>query len=211
LLIPLKFSIGRISFYPKSLYYLVAGIWTVFVFYFAIYAGLKNKILGFLFIFPLVLGFLVSFVTPLLQYFRFIYLIPIMVILLSVKDLGRLVKLGRLGMLGGFLVFSFVYLFNPQFHREDWKSIAKSVTGKKVYGIPSSLIGLRYYSANTEIVDVREIGKIKKEKEIVVIPYTFEIYGLNSYQKLFKDSGLNLKKKQTFRGIEIELWRQNRF
>jgi uncharacterized membrane protein len=205
LLIPLKFSIGRISFYPKSLYYLVAGIWTVFVFYFAIYAGLKNKILGFLFIFPLVLGFLVSFVTPLLQYFRFIYLIPIMVILLSVKDLGRLGKLGRLGILGGFLVFSFVYLFNPQFHREDWKSIAKSVTGKKVYGIPSSLVGLRYYSANIEIIDVRR--EIKQEKEIVVIPYTFEIYGLNSYQKLFKDSGLNLKKKQTFRGIEIELWR----
>jgi uncharacterized membrane protein len=215
LLIPLKFSIGRISFYPKFLYYLVAGIWTVFVFYFVIYAGLRNKILGFLFIFPLVLGFLVSFVTPLLQYFRFIYLIPIMAILLSDKDLerfGRLDKLGRLGILGGFLIFSLLLLFNPQFHREDWKSIAKSVTGKKVYGIPSSLVGLRYYSANTEIVDIREIRgimKIRKEKEILVIPYTFEIYGLNNYQKLFKDGGLNLKKKKTFRGIEIESFAQN--
>jgi uncharacterized membrane protein len=207
LLIPLKFSIGRISFYPKSLYYLVAGIWTVFVFCFVILAGLKNKVLGFLFIFPLILGFLVSFVTPLLQYFRFIYLIPMMAIFLSVKDLGRLGKLVRLGILGGFLIFSLFYLFNPQFHREDWKSAAKFLAGKKVYGIPTSLIGLRYYSANTEIIDVREIKEIDIEKEIVVIPYTFEIYGLNNYQKLFKDFGLNLKKKQTYRGIEIELWR----
>jgi len=221
LLIPLKFSIGRISFYPKFLYYLIAGIWTVFVFYFVILAGFKNKILGFLFTFPLILGFLVSFVTPLLQYFRFIYLIPIMAILLSGKDLwmlgrfGRLGRLGGLGILGGFLIFSLLYLCNPNFHREDWKSAAKFLTGKKVYGIPSSLIGLRYYSANTEIVDVREvrgireISEIKKEKEIVVIPYTFEIYGLNNYQKLFKDGGLNLKKKQTFRGIEIESFAQN--
>jgi uncharacterized membrane protein len=215
LLIPLKFSIGRISFYPKSLYYLVAGIWTVFVFYFVIYAGLKNKIFGFLFISPLAFGFLVSFVTPLLQYFRFIYLIPIMAILLSDKDLGRfgrLSRLGRLGILGGFLIFSLVYLFNPQFHREDWKSVARFVAGKKVYGIPSSLIGLRYYSANTEIVDIREIRgirEIREDKEILVIPYTFEIYGLNNYQKLFKDGGLNLKKKKTFRGIEIESFAQN--
>jgi hypothetical protein len=138
-----------------------------------------------------------------------------MAILLSGKDLGRFRRLGRLGRLGiwgGFLIFSLVYLFNPQFHREDWKSVARFVAGKKVYGIPSSLIGLRYYSANTEIVDIREIRgirEIREDKEILVIPYTFEIYGLNNYQKLFKDGGLNLKKKKTFRGIEIESFAQN--
>src|SRR3989338_10879187 len=57
LLIPIKFSIGRISFYPKWLYWVVAGIWTVFVF-----SKLKNiSLLLYLLIVPLLLGFMVSF------------------------------------------------------------------------------------------------------------------------------------------------------
>jgi len=32
LLIPIKFSIGRISFEPKILYYSISGLWSLFVF-----------------------------------------------------------------------------------------------------------------------------------------------------------------------------------
>src|SRR3989338_6346880 len=36
LLIPVKFVVGRIDFYPKWLYYSVAGLWTAFVWFFAV-------------------------------------------------------------------------------------------------------------------------------------------------------------------------------
>ena len=75
LLIPVKFSIGRISFEPKGIYYLVAGIWTTFVI--SQIAKLKTQnqnsnpksinLFLYLFIFPLALGFVISFITPLLQ------------------------------------------------------------------------------------------------------------------------------------------------
>ena len=51
----------------------------------------NSKLLLFLFIVPLFLGFVISFATPLLQYFRFVYLIPIMCLLiaLSAKKSGK--------------------------------------------------------------------------------------------------------------------------
>ena len=43
LLIPLKFSIGRISWLPKNYYYLTGGLWTLIVFGLAIKPLVKNK------------------------------------------------------------------------------------------------------------------------------------------------------------------------
>ncbi|PIZ68176.1 hypothetical protein COY12_00610, partial [Candidatus Roizmanbacteria bacterium CG_4_10_14_0_2_um_filter_33_96] len=86
LLIPVKFSIGRISFYPKWLYWGIAGGWTGFVMLTIKTVFQKTvfiKTVFYLLIFPLILGFLVSFFTPMLQYFRFIYLIPILAIILA--------------------------------------------------------------------------------------------------------------------------------
>jgi len=72
LLIPIKFSVGRISFYPKIFYWLTAFSFSFFVFY-LLFKNLKSKIvLFYFFIFPIFLGFIISFFTPLLQYFRFI-------------------------------------------------------------------------------------------------------------------------------------------
>ena len=56
LLIPLKFSIGRISFYPKWLYYLVSTIFSGVVFFSALKGGLQSKKLAILFVLPLILG-----------------------------------------------------------------------------------------------------------------------------------------------------------
>ena len=72
LLIPLKFSIGRVSFYPKWFYWVISGAWTSFIWFYVIKVGLKQKLLLFLVFGSLGFGILFSLFSPLLQYFRFI-------------------------------------------------------------------------------------------------------------------------------------------
>lgn len=207
LLIPIKFSIGRIDFYPKWLYYLIALGWTTFVWFFVVKKFLaikKSKIridlLIALLFFPLIIGFIFSFITPLLQYFRFLYLIPILAILLSVVD-----DLNKRILLFGFLFFSLIYLIFPQFHREDWKSLSfylKQNQIKEVFIISSSADPLIYYNQRIKINDLRKICQKKDvltRKEIVIVPYTTEIYGLD-YERCLSDR-FKLIEEKSFRKL----------
>lgn len=85
LLIPLKFGVGKISFYPKIWYYLIGGIWSLII----LGLTLKNKKEGnwlkIFLVLPIVLAILFSIKSPLLQYFRFLYLVPIMCLVLAVN------------------------------------------------------------------------------------------------------------------------------
>lgn len=200
LLIPIKFSVGRISFLPKWFYWGISGIWGFWVFFNVLRSGLRNKFLLYLFISPLIIGLFVSLFTPLLQYFRFLYLIPIMSLLLS---LGLKTKWQRIILATGLTIFSFVYLFIPDYHREDWKSLAKNITDQKIYMIPSSSDPLQYYANKIQIADLRNIDKAKENK-LTVIPYTSEIYGLN-YSSILEKKGYKMR-RQNFREVYFEVW-----
>ena len=214
LLIPIKFSIGRISFYPKWLYWGIAGIWTGFVL-FTIKTVLSKtvfiKTVFYLLITPLVIGFLVSFFTPMLQYFRFIYLIPLMCLILGSSQLlswsDRIKIVINILILSGFLIFSLVYLLNPAFHREDWKSLVKSLPkDKPVYMIETSSDPVKYYNQSLKVLRF-ESSKNSKEKQIIVIPYTADIYGLD-YKKSLTKSGYQQKEVKNFRELSFEIWRR---
>lgn len=204
LLIPIKFSIGRISFYPKIFYWITAGVWGVWIFWKVLAGGSKNKQLLFLFVFPLFLGFLVSFFAPMLQYFRFIYLIPIMAILLSSN---KNTLMYRHIMIIGFVIFSLIYLLLPQFHREDWKGLVNNLPkDKPVYMITASSDSIAYYSKNLRINELKNLSSSPSlSREIVVIPYTVDIYGLD-YKKNLNKNGYQLKKEVSFRELTYELW-----
>lgn len=204
-LIPLKFSVGRISFEPKVLYYLLSGAWTGLIFYFAGKGSLKEKkgqILAAMLIFPIVLGFLFSILAPLLQYFRFIYLIPIMAILLA---LGTKSSMNRFIAVAGFSLFSLIYLLNPSFHREDWKSLAKSLPNKaKVCMIPSSADPLLYYRKDITIVTPT---RCNFGSTVIVVPYTAEIHGVD-YKTIMQDKGFRQEKTFNFRQLQYEVWKR---
>ncbi len=220
LLIPIKFSIGRISFYPKWLYWVISGIWTGFITYQILNIKYQNDKLKFkniflfiyLFISTLLIGFLVSFFAPMLQYFRFIYLIPIASILLGF-GLSSQAKFNRTGWIlaGGFVLFSLVYLLLPQFHREDWKSLVKNLPkGKPVYMITAGSDPVKYYSKKIKVNELTLLrqgfgGQVGFEKEIIVIPYAAEIYGLD-YKSLLTNNGYLLKKETSFREVTYEEW-----
>jgi len=206
-LIFIKFSFGRISFYPKKIYYLISGVWTAVIFLFVAKGVIRNRFLGLLFIFPIFLGIIFSFWSPLLQYFRFLYLIPILSILLvfGLSNKANSNLLGSILVLGGFVALSMIYIVNPNFHREDWKSLVVSLSiNKKVYMIKSSSDPLLYYNKNIEIADLKSIEKIN-ESNILVIPYTADIHGVN-YQKELANQGFYLQQKKSFRELTLEYW-----
>ncbi|MDO8609378.1 MAG: glycosyltransferase family 39 protein [bacterium] len=202
ILIPLKFTTGRISFEPKVIYFIVSGIWSLMVWFYVIKGGLKKYILLFLLLCPLVLGLLFSIFSPLLQYFRFLYLIVPLSILLAigVKSDGK-----KILFASGFVILSLIYLLIPFFHREDWKSLANGIPSNiPVYMIASSSDPLKYYRPDIQINEIRNINNLISNN-IIVIPYTTDIYGFNYYQTLIK-SGFVKKYQTTYRGLQMEAW-----
>jgi uncharacterized membrane protein len=186
LLIPLKFVSGRISFEPKILYFALSGLSTVAIGFFTVKGSQKHKWLAFLAVTPLLLAFIISFWLPMLQFFRYLYIIPVLAILLG---LGTKHFVWEKGIVAGiFFFFSALYLILPNFHREDWKSILMSVPeSSSVYMIPSSTDPMKYYYPEVKTKNLLEIAKIDgKQKELYVIPYTAEIYGLNYRVELEK-------------------------
>ncbi len=206
LLIPLKFVVGRVSFEPKVLYYLLSGLWTAIIFYFAGKGAKKEKkglILALMLIFPIVLGFLFSVFTPLFQYFRFLYLIPLLAILLAFGT--QKTSIYRYIVISGFVLFSFIYLLNPNFHREDWKSLAKTLPNKAIVCmIPSSADPLVYYRKDISIIP---LPHCTPGPRTIVIPYTADIHGVD-YKKTLRDKGFKQEKTLNFRQLQYEVWQR---
>jgi len=206
LLIPLKFTSGRISFFPKIIYYILSGVWTMIISFFIFRGIKKSQFMGWMLLVPIVLGLIISFITPMLQYFRFIYLLPIMAVLISIGVNNR-AKFVRIIILIGFIFWSTIYLLTPQFHREDWKSLAYNLPRQaKVYMIISSSDALSYYRPDTHLVDVQSINQLTKLNDrLIIIPYTSEIYGVK-YKDTLQDRGYKITKEKSYRGLLIEYW-----
>lgn len=203
-LIPLKFSIGRVSWYPKNWYYLIGGSWSLIVFGLAIKQMIKNKRLLWLLVAPIILGVLFSFKSPLMQYFRFIYLVPVVALgLAEVKN-----KWIKFGLVLGFLGFSGFYLLNSNMHREDWKSVAASLgNGTKVYMIESFSDPIKFYNSTVFIKDIKTV--LPTEEKIVLIPYGEAIHGVDSRKKM-EELGYKMIKENSFREIKTEEWQKQK-
>ncbi|OGK17528.1 hypothetical protein A2774_00880 [Candidatus Roizmanbacteria bacterium RIFCSPHIGHO2_01_FULL_39_12c] len=204
LLIPLKFSIGRISFKPKWIYWFAAGVWSIITWFNVVKGGIKQKLLLYLLMTPIGLGFIFSFWTPLLQYFRFIYLIPIMSILLVSgmnASINRLIK-------AGFMVFTLIYLLVPAFYREDWKSLANAIKSDEVYMIYSSSDPLQYYRGDIRTVDLNELSSMRlSDKEIYLIPYSADIHRID-YRAILAKKNFRQQGQIDFRGLKLEKWKR---
>lgn len=220
----LKFVIGRLSWLPKWNYYLVAGIATVLVWICVAMGARKNKMLIPLFFIPLLLAFCVSFWAPMVQYFRFLYLIPVMSIFLGASVistkrqrmersyLSRFLDFARNDIqhitLFFFIAFSFTYLLLPQFHREDWKNLARQLNPKEpVFIILPSGDPVTYYNPAVSLFELRKLGVTNVPEEIQVIPYVEEIYGINHNETLNKMGCLKIESSILRGPLLLEKWR----
>lgn len=164
LLVPTKFILGRISLDNKFLYLLSVAILCSF-FTWLILLSLKKfkKVfpIWIWFSMPVILAALIGLRVSVFSYFRLVFVLPAFYLLVS---FGANNTNQKLSMYLAFLVLainllsSSVYLFNPRFHRENWRGLVsfiekdnlhkKSVT---LFPANSQMEAYRYYSKDSKI------------------------------------------------------------
>lgn len=182
-LVPVKFVVGRISF-PKPFYQLIfifIGSVIGMVYFYATKLS-KNVILWLWLITPIVVGAFVGLFIPVLSYFRFLFVLPAVYLLIAV-GLNSIPKSFKTTsfviILVANVVFAGIYLFDQTNHREDWRkfsarvrasSIAKSVV---VFPSNSQREAYNYYTGLSNVYEVTEIDS--DVNEIWLVRYVYDI------------------------------------
>ncbi len=140
LLIWVKILVGKVSFENNFTYGLIVLLVSL-PFIFLSIRNLQQKtlhnaretLLVLWLLVPVILAGLISFFIPILAYFRLIFILPAFYLLVAIW-LNRLPKklflMLFLIIFSSNLIFSFAYLFNEKFHREDWREFVR-FTDKK--------------------------------------------------------------------------------
>lgn len=234
----MKFSAGRISFEPKILYY----SWVLFS-SMPIAAGLflalrrfKNDILIWLWlIFPLTIGFLFSFFLPVFNYFRFIYVVPALLILVTVGIYQLKNSKLKYALAGWILITNVIslniYFFDYSQQRENWKQAVVFIeqNGKKddlvVFEFREEFAPYRFYQtgkidsigatdsyfADKEKTQKRLEGKLEGKNGVYYFEYLRDLSDPNRFveQKLQADG---FKKDRVFNDFynigQISYWKK---
>ena len=148
----------------------------------------------------LLIGTVFSIFTPMMQYFRFLFLIPVMAVVIGKNKV----------IAGGFLIFSLVYLLNKNMWREDWKTLVSHLNGP-VYMVSSFNDPVNYYNPDIKIYDIRNTTRLSDgqvyESKITVIPYGEAIHGVDHNQILTK-AGYRKTAETDYREIGVEIWQK---
>lgn len=132
LLLPTKFTLGRISLSPQTIYYaviLLIVIYLALLFFLALKTKASRPFLYWLFI-PLLLAAVFSLKTPMMGYWRYIFLLPAFCTLIAfgLASLPRRAQYFNIIFLVTIFLISNLYFWTqPRFHREDWRSAAELV------------------------------------------------------------------------------------
>lgn len=163
LLIPVKFAIGRISFDNKLIY----GVFVTIILSIFLLLILKSKkvfqktLLIYLWaIIPLVISLLVSLKIPVLNYFRFLFVLPAVYLIISFGIISLSKKWQAIVIvliLGINFITSFIYLSENRFQREDWRSAVSYIEAKRgeksivVFPALSQMEAYRYYAPSASL------------------------------------------------------------
>ena len=164
----IKFSIGRISIFNKTLYTGVAGLiigLNSFLLFRAIRGWLKEGlkeskgvVVAWFFV-PLVIAWFVSLFVPNFQPFRLLLILPAFYLLLLFGIFSFKSKVIRSGLTALVITINLsslaVYYFNPYFQREDWKGLVnflqKQENSQVLLPSETSNWPIRYYDPESKI------------------------------------------------------------
>lgn len=166
LLIPVKFLVGRISL-DNNYLFAALMILPLALTAWLLWSGIRRqKLYAAWLLVPAGLIAIVSLFLPVLSYFRLLFVLPAFYLLV------RPTKTVFVGWLIFNLVTSGIYLFNPKFHREDWRGLARSLTDQPVVIIPAVDAALKYYYAGNNVVGSDTIP----DQDFYYIPYAEAIF-----------------------------------
>jgi mannosyltransferase len=189
LLIPTKFILGRIGFDNKIVY---AGIIALsgLSYGYLIWRGrkivIKNYFLLIWLFLPIALAALISFKISIFSYFRLIFVLPAMYLILALgltsfkkKTLSFLLPIVVLVN----LLFASIYLFNPKFQREDWRGLTDFILKEKGEGKPvvifvanSQMEALKYYAKDTIDIQAGTANLKKDTNELYLMRYVWDVF-----------------------------------
>lgn len=162
-LVWVKFVLGRISYYNKTLFYSLIWLTSIPISLALINAFLERKkitIIWFWLIVPVVLVFLASFFIPAFIYFRFIFVLPAFYILAAWGITNLTGKDIKIGLMVGVLCTNFIgwslYVFDNNQQREEWREATAFVDSKigegdiVLFANPEPFAPFRLYSKNHE-------------------------------------------------------------
>ena len=149
-LVWIKFIVGRLSFYNKTLYALfVFAVSIPFGYAFIKGARSTKKNILFWFTTPLILGFVISFFVPAFSYFRFLFLLPIfyLIVVSGIKS-----KVLFYLLIGIQVICLLLFFLNTNLWREDWKGAVlyveqnSSLGDISVFEFEEPIAGWQWYS-----------------------------------------------------------------
>lgn len=211
-LIPVKFIIGRINF-SSNIVYGTFVLLPLSVYTYLIYQLKPSKQkLSLIFYWlgtPLILGMVLSLFIPILTYFRFIFVLPALYILLAI-GLTRLKDDYFLPILLVVLVFnlyfSYRFLNNPKFYREDWRGLITYIHSVDedptvVFPSQSQQEAFKYYSdlPISKASDVRE-----NEERVWLLRYAYDISDpADTTRQQIEDLGYKIIDQKDFNGVVV--------
>jgi len=177
LLIPIKFLIGRTSIDPQWVYFAIGGF---LIFIFSVFCLLsfkdkKSRLLWFYFLTPLVVATIISFKTPILGYWRYLYVVPpfLCLVALGIYQLPVLIRwLAIWFVCLVFIAANFYFWLTPNFHREDWRGLSQAINGKNALVIlPFSGVfaPLTFYQTDAEYLPIqKDLGHTATDSAVVI-------------------------------------------
>jgi uncharacterized membrane protein len=209
-LIPVKFILGRISFDNKILYAAISTVSVLLYSYFLV-AGRPLKkaasklMLGWLIV-PILLGIIISIKIPVLYYFRFLFCLPALYILVARGIRSFSGKLYLLFLSAAILInisSSLLYLFDGRFKRENWRGIT-GVIGESVVIFPSNSQkeALTYYGKENQIV---YFGQFRgNSSKIWLSRYVWEVFDGGDLARIsIEKLGYNKVRELNLNGVEF--------
>ena len=153
LLIPTKFTLGRISLSPQSIYYAAIFLIVIYLgllFFLALKTKASRPFLYWLIV-PLVLAAIFSLKTPMMGYWRYIFLLPAFCTLIAFGLASLPSKARYLNItfvVAVFLLSNLYFWFQPTFHREDWRSAAEMIQQSDslvILNFPDAFAPFKFY------------------------------------------------------------------
>lgn len=228
-LLPVKFLLGRIAISPRWLYGMVAillaaAYWLLPLTMLAFdllkkKAKINEQLIAALVIIPPLAGFAISRWVSVFSYFRFLYILPFwyLLVVMELKQLGRLGNLATTILVVASMFFSGIYLFNPKFHREDWRGMVNWLRQNNNGGLVVILNQIDkpfdYYDKGRSQVcrlsRAADWQRCPPRREVFLVSYGLPIF--DSQDKIrgkLLQAGYRLKQGRSFRKVGVEKWEE---
>lgn len=222
LLVGIKFATGRVPF-PDSKGLLILTVIFVASFWLLAVSGIRELsekqeskqvlmiLLGWI-IWPLGLGAVIGIFVPVFSYFRLLFILPPVIILVAIGAARRRWLLEP--MVLGLMIASAVYVSGDTYRRENWAGAAKDIenheSGALVIIHPAVRPPFDYYDrGKSSVIDASSLhpSSIIYYPSFWYIPYAQQIFDAgDSTRQIFESQNFRRTYQKHFRGVTVEHW-----